>query len=361
VPGAGHRLVAGADGFATLYPYGLSIRLSGVDPRTAGDTARLLTAAAGPAERPPADTPVGEAAPPDARPAAAPAATAPLFAPVLAPPAMVPDEVRAKYASLVRSILAPSEIEVVVLGRPTVTGWQVDPRQRSVEIVCYLAVHDGPVSGDRLRDCIFPPGFKATSLRQAVSRTRTALGRSASGDPHILPAVKDGSYELGPGVRSDVQRLQALLTAARTAPEGVEVVLLRTALALVRGQPFSEAPAGGYGWASAEGISYALERQITDTAHRLGELAFAAGDARLAEWAARQGQRAVPRHEGLYCDLALAKLHQGDVDGFTSVRREAEAAAAAFDSLDGLQPETEEFFARALAQYQSLQQAASGG
>jgi nucleoid-associated protein YgaU len=361
VPGAGHRLVAGADGFATLYPYGLSIRLSGVDPRTAGDTARLLTAAAGPAERPPADAPVGEAAPQDARPAAAPAATAPLFAPVLAPPAMVPDEVRAKYASLVRSILAPSEIEVVLLGRPTVTGWQVDPRQRSVEIVCYLAVHDGPVSGDRLRDCIFPPGFKATSLRQAVSRTRTALGRSASGDPHILPAVKDGSYELGPGVRSDVQRLQALLTAARTAPEGVEVVLLRTALALVRGQPFSEAPAGGYGWASAEGISYALERQITDTAHRLGELAFAAGDARLAEWAARQGQRAVPRHEGLYCDLALAKLHQGDVDGFTSVRREAEAAAAAFDSLDGLQPETEEFFARALAQYQSLQQAASGG
>ena len=280
---------------------------------------------------------------------------------MLTPPAVVPDEVRAKYASLVRSILAPAEIEVVVLGRPTVTGWQVDPRQRSVEIVCYLAVHDGPVSGDRLRDCIFPPGFKATSLRQAVSRTRTALGRSASGDPHILPAVKDGSYELGPGVRSDVQRFQALLTATRTAPEGVEVVLLRTALALVRGQPFSEAPAGGYGWASAEGISYALERQITDTAHRLGELAFAAGDARLAEWAARQGQRAVPRHEGLYCNLALAKLHQGDVDGFTSVRREAEAAAAAFDSLDGLQPETEEFFARALAQYQSLQQAAAGG
>src|SRR4029450_1158354 len=139
-------------------------------------------------------------------------------------------------------------------------------------IVCYLAVHDGPVSGDRLRDCIFPPGFKATSLRQAVSRTRTALGRAASGDPHILPAVKDGSYELGPGVRSDAGRLRALLTAARTAPDGCEVALLRSALALVRGQPFSETPAGGYGWASAEGISYAPERQITDAAHRPGEL-----------------------------------------------------------------------------------------
>ena len=194
-------------------------------------------------------------------------------------------------------------------------------------------------------------------MRAAVRR---AWRRSASGDPHILPAVRDGSYELGPGVRSDAGRLQALLTAARTAPEVCEVVLLRSALALVRAQPFSDAPAGGYGWASAEGISYALERQITDAAHRLGELAFASGDARLAEWAARQGQRAVPRHEGLYCDLALAKLHQGDIGGFSSIRREAEAAAAAFDPLDGLQPETEEFFARALEQYLSLQQTASG-
>ncbi len=356
VPGAGHRLLAGADGFATLYPFGLSVRLSGVDARTAGDTTRLLTAAAAPA---PASGPPAMSTP-HASPVAPAATEVPLFAPVVTPPAEVPDDVRVKYASLVRSILAPVEIEVVVLGRPTVTGWQVDPRQRSVEIVCYLAVHDGPVSGDRLRDCIFPPGFKATSLRQAVSRTRTALGRSAAGDPHILPAVKDGCYELGPGVRSDVQRFQALLAAARTAPEACEVVLLRSALALVRGQPFSEAPAGGYGWASAEGVTYSLERQITDTAHRLGELAFASGDARLAEWAARQGQRAVPRHEGLYCNLALAKLRQGDVDGFNSIRREAEAAAAAFDSLDGLQPETQEFFARALEQYLSLQQAAAG-
>jgi nucleoid-associated protein YgaU len=346
-PGATNRLVAGADGCATLYPFGQSVRLSGVDAQTAGDTARLLAAAAAPAPAMPAPVTPSMRAP------------VPLFAPVAAAPPDVPDDVRVKYVSLIRGVLEPAEIEVVVLGRPAVTGWQTDPRQRSIEIVCYLAVHDEPVSGERLRDCIFPPGFKQTSLRQAVSRTRTALGRSATGDPHILPAVKDGSYELGPCARSDAGRLRALLTAARTAPAGCEVALLRSALALVRGQPFSETPAGGYGWASAEGISYALERQITDAAHRLGELAVAAGDARLAEWAARQGQRAVPRHEGLYCDLALAKLHQGDLGGFSAVRREAEAAAAVDDPLDGLQPETEEFFARALEQYQTLQRASS--
>jgi hypothetical protein len=69
----------------------------------------------------------------------------------------------------------------------------------------------------------------------------------------------------------------------------------------------------------------------------------------------------VPGHEGLYCDLALAKLRQDDVDGFTSVRREAEASAAAFDPLDGLQPETHEFFARVLARYKDLRDAAEGG
>jgi hypothetical protein len=345
--------VAGADGHATLYPFGLTVRLSGVDAQTAGDTARLLADAAAPTVLAAETGAHGDERRQNAQVPAA------LFAPVAATPPDVPDDVRVKYVSLIRGVLEPAEIEVGVLGRPTVTGWQADPRQRSIEIVCYLAVHDGPVSGERLRDCIFPPGFKATSLRQAVSRTRAALGRAASGDPHILPAVKDGSYELGPGVRSDASRFHELLTAARKAPAPCEVALLRSALALVRGQPFSETPAGGYGWASAEGISYALERQITDAAHRLGELAVAAGDARLAEWAARQGQRAVPRHEGLYCDLALAKLHQGDVGGFSAVRREAEAAAAADDPLEGLQPETEEFFARALEQYQTLQRASS--
>jgi nucleoid-associated protein YgaU len=351
VPRATVRLVAGADGYATLYPYGLSVRLSAVDPRTAGDTARLLTGAAAPIAPP---TATGAAAPwpvrNDVTPheerddAGADEAT---------------DEARERYAALIRSILEPGEIEVVVLGKPQVTGWEHEPRQRSIEIVCYLAVHDGAVTGEKLRDCIFPPGFKATSLRQAVSRTRTALGRSASGYPHILPAFAVGSYELGPAVRSDFRRFRALVAAARKAPAECEIQLLRTALGLVRAQPFSETPAGGYGWASAEGISYAVERIVTDTAQRLGELALAAGDPGLAEWAARQGQRAVPGHEGLYRDLALAKLRQGDVDGFSAVRREAEAAATTFDPLDGLQPETQEFFTRALAQYNDLRQAAN--
>jgi hypothetical protein len=268
-------------------------------------------------------------------------------------------DVQARYAALIRSILQPGEVEVVVLGSPQVTGWEHEPRQRSVEIVCYLAVHEGAVTGEKLRDCVFPPGFKPTSLRQAVSRTRTALGRSAAGYQHILPAFAAGSYELGPAVRSDYRRFQALVAAARRAPQDCEIKLLRTALGLVRAQPFSNCPPGGYGWASAEGISYALERMITDAAQRLCELALDADDARLAEWSARQGQRAVPGHEGLYRDLALAKLHQGDVDGFTSVRREAEASAATFDPLDGLQPETQEFFARALARYNDLRQAAN--
>jgi nucleoid-associated protein YgaU len=351
IPRAAHRLAAGADGFATLFPYRLTVRLCAVDAQLASDTARLLAGAAAAADAPAA--PVVAAVP-------APAATT-LFPSVAAAPPAVPDDVRATYTALTQAILRPGEVEVVLLGSPRVSGWASEPRQRSVEIVCYVAAHDAPVTGERLRDSIFPPGFKPASLREAISRTRTALGRAADGEPHMLPATREGTYALGPSVRSDLQRFQALLAAARRAPAACEIELLRTALALVRGQPFSDCPLGGYGWASAEGISYALERMIVDTAQRLNELAFAAGDARLAEWASRQGQRAVPGHEGLYCDLALAKLHQDDVDGFTSVRREAEAAAAAFDALDGLQPETHEFFNRVLAQYMDVRDAAQGG
>lgn len=351
IPRAAHRLAAGADGFATLFPYRLTVRLCAVDAQLASDTARLLAGTAAAADPPAASV--------------APAATTPgsttLFAPVAAAPPAVPDDVRSTYTALTQAILRPGEVEVVLLGSPLVSGWASEPRQRSVEIVCYLAAHDAPVTGERLRDSIFPPGFKPASLREAVSRTRTALGRAADGAPHMLPATREGTYALGPSVRSDLQRFQALLAAARRAPAACEIELLRSALALVRGQPFSDCPPGGYGWASAEGISYAVERMIVDTAQRLNELAFAAGDARLAEWASRQGQRAVPGHEGLYCDLALAKLHQDDVDGFTSVRREAEAAAAAFDALDGLQPETHEFFNRVLAQYMDVRDAAQGG
>jgi nucleoid-associated protein YgaU len=374
VPRAAVRLVAGADGYATLYPYGLAVRLSAVDDRTAGDTARLLAGAAEPVDAPaePVPAPAQEPAPWPAVPSTpaveageageAPAAAEEDDPPVpgwAAPVAEETMDVQSRYAALIRSILEPGEVEVVVLGSPQVTGWEHEPRQRSVEIVCYLAVHDGAVTGDKLRDAVFPPGFKATSLRQAVSRTRTALGRSAAGYQHILPAFAAGSYELGPAVRSDYRRFQALVAAARKAPADCEIKLLRTALGLVRSQPFSDTPPGGYGWASAEGISYALERLVTDAAHRLGELALAADDPRLAEWAARQGQRAVPGHEGLYRDLAMAKLHQGDVDGFMAVRREAEAAATTFDALDALQPETQEFFTKALAEYRDLRQAAN--
>ncbi|HEX6421659.1 MAG TPA: LysM peptidoglycan-binding domain-containing protein, partial [Acidimicrobiales bacterium] len=42
IPRAAHRLAAGADGFATLFPYRLTVRLCAVDAQVASDTARLL-------------------------------------------------------------------------------------------------------------------------------------------------------------------------------------------------------------------------------------------------------------------------------------------------------------------------------
>ena len=343
VDGATWRLVAGADGRAHLYPFGLAVTLSGVDQRTALDTAHLLTDAAAPAPAV-ADLPDRASVLLDPRP-------------LRAEP--VDPALEEKYDTLVASILEPGEIEVAVLGQPTVTGWKREPRDRSVEIVVYLATHEGPVPGERLRDRVFPPGFTGRSLAEAVSRTRRALGSSASsGDDHLLPA-RERTYQLGPGVRSDLSRYRRLHAAAQQAPVACEVKLLRAALALVRAQPFSDCPAGGYGWADAESLSYELQAMIADDAQRLAELALGCGEAALAEWAARQGLRASPGNESLFCDLATAKYHQGDVGGFRAVVDEARAFAARIDPLDGLQPRTHRLFGEIAAAFARAQHRAA--
>jgi hypothetical protein len=344
VDGATWRLVAGADGRAHLYPFGLAVTLSGVDQRTALDTAHLLTDAAAPAPAV-ADLPDRASVLLDPRPAR----------PEPVDPALVQ-----KYDTLVASILEPGEIEVSVLGPPTVTGWKREPRDRSVEIVVYLATHEKPVPGDRLRDRVFPPGFTGRSLAEAVSRTRRALGSSTSGDDHLLPA-RERTYQLGPGVRSDLSRFRRLHAAAQQAPVACEVKLLRAALALVRAQPFSDCPAGGYGWADAENISYELQALIADDAQRLAELALGRGNAGLAEWAARQGLRASPGNEALYCDLATAKYHQGDLPGFRAVVDEAQAFAHRLDPHDGLQPRTHRLFGEIAAAFARAQRRAASG
>ena len=113
----------GADGYATLYPYGLSVRLSAVDDRTAGDTARLLTGrCAADAGRVPARDRSGAAGPGRAprrpRPGRRRGAERPRRTTRRAGLAGAEEtmDVQSRYAALIRSILEPGEVEVVVLG-----------------------------------------------------------------------------------------------------------------------------------------------------------------------------------------------------------------------------------------------------
>ncbi|MGH9268486.1 MAG: AfsR/SARP family transcriptional regulator, partial [Acidimicrobiales bacterium] len=112
----------------------------------------------------------------------------------------------------------PAEVEVQVLGPvqvPTQGEWK---RAKSAELVAYLALHPRGVDHDQLCEALWPNQSPAGStLHSTVSVARTALGQSASGEPH-LPPVRAGRYGLAPSVATDWSRFQALSRAAESTP-----------------------------------------------------------------------------------------------------------------------------------------------
>ena len=74
--------------------------------------------------------------------------------------------------------------------------------------------HEQPVPSETLRCALWPlddDGNEVayTTFKQAMSRARSTLGTDSSGERH-LPDAHDGSYRLGPRVRSDWERFRQL-------------------------------------------------------------------------------------------------------------------------------------------------------
>ena len=91
--------------------------------------------------------------------------------------------------------------------------------------------------------------------------------------------------------------------------------LAQSALELVRGRPFEGLRSSD--WPILEGIGPAIEAAVVDLSGRLAGACLAAGDARGAEWAARQGLLVSPYDERLYRMLMRA----ADVGGNPGGRR----------------------------------------
>ena len=206
-------------------------------------------------------------------------------------------------------------VEVGVDGRPLRVG-----RAKSVELLVYLALHDGGVDTDRLWEALWPGrAMSAAVLHTTVSVARRSLRERTDRPPLVSDARGGRVYELTGRTRLDWDEFERL-AGQWCAPPTVAVSSLASALDLVRGAPFTSAAPGSYDW--ARGHRADMEEAIGSVAARLGELLLERGDAIGARRAARRGLRGAPYDERLYRVLMRAAHLANHAAGVESVMRE---------------------------------------
>jgi hypothetical protein len=334
VPAAPWRLSIDPDGRAQLYPLDLVFVAAGIDDDAVAATSALLTDAHD--DQDTIVTPEPAAAEADQH--------------ERAPVASSGNGHHPRVEDTIARILTPLPVEVRVLQpAPTVDGWHTDDpvRAKSTEMVVYLAVHDQPVRTDRLWHDLWSTDVAYATFKNAVTRTRTALGADSTGIRHLREAV-DGTYRLSAEVGCDWTRFQELTVAAGTAPDHEAVELLTAGLRLVTGRPFSAVPKGHYGWAEVDGTVTAIEVAVADAAHRLGQLALGRHDADLASWAAGQGLLATPEQLSLFETEMLARGIAGDIGGIKRAYTAAQRVVCDVDALDSVPPRTVDAYERAM-------------
>ncbi len=209
------------------------------------------------------------------------------------------------------------QVLLKVLGTMEIEGWRETPKRRIVsELTCYLALHAGrPVSGEVLRTALWPEAdseASAKSLRNYMSDLRRALGSE-----HV-PMARGTGYSVS--VRCDWTEFIALVRSAQLA--GVdEVAVLKEALSLVRGRPFTGVT---YNWAFSELLVSEMEVGVSEAACRLAALSMAAGDPATAAFAARRGLLASPFDVTLW-EIALRAAAAVSADELARTWRDARA------------------------------------
>ena len=164
-------------------------------------------------------------------------------------------------------------VVVKVLGAVEIEGWRETPKRRIVsELACYLAMHaGGPVSGEVLRAALWPEvdsEASAKSLRNYMSELRRALGSE-----HV-PTARGTGYAVSTSVTSDWGRFTRLVKSIQLIGSD-EPALLKEALSLVRGRPFTGVT---YNWAFSELLVSEMEVGVNQAARRLAAIAMEAGD-----------------------------------------------------------------------------------
>jgi nucleoid-associated protein YgaU/DNA-binding SARP family transcriptional activator len=204
-----------------------------------------------------------------------------------------------------------------VLGPIELSGTAATAGSRAAdlaEVAAFVMLHPG-CSGAQIAAELWPGRTGAVTIRDAqVARLREWLGTDAYGEEHLR--VTPHGYAMGPSVTCDwlefVQRVQA-----------GELV---SAVGLVRGRPFEDAPLRRYGW--AEALRQEMTALVIDTAHYVAEACLQEQNPRGAQNAAYRGLQAAPESELLYRDLLTALAALNDL---SSARQHADTLIAYAD------------------------------
>ncbi|MFI8802803.1 BTAD domain-containing putative transcriptional regulator [Micromonospora chalcea] len=224
----------------------------------------------------------------------------------------------------------PSRVQVSVLGPPSITDVAGHPplRAKALEVLVYLAVHDGAATVDAILDDLLPdaPTSKAPGrLYTYVSNLRAVLRHT--GGPGDYLTHPQNRYTLNPAlVDVDLWRMRAAIRAAERATDPqVRVAALRRAVDTYRGHL-----ADGVDYEWIEPYREAVRQQALDTYLALADA--------LADHPAHQltvldeAIRHSPYTEELYQHAMRARAALGQTDAIRSLRRALTRALAEIDA-----------------------------
>ncbi|RNH94083.1 BTAD domain-containing putative transcriptional regulator [Micromonospora aurantiaca] len=224
----------------------------------------------------------------------------------------------------------PRRVQVSVLGPPCITDAAGYPplRAKALEVLVYLAVHDGEATVDAILDDLLPdaPTSKAPGrLYTYVSNLRAVLRHT--GGPGDYLTHPQNRYMLNPAIVDvDLWRMRAAIRDAERATDPqARVVALRRAVDTYRGHL-----ADGVDYEWIEPYREAVRQQALDTYLALAE-SFAADPAHQLT-VLDEAIRHSPYTEELYQHAMRARAALGQTDAIRSLRRALTRALAEIDA-----------------------------
>ena len=243
-------------------------------------------------------------------------------------------------------------VEIGILGPLAVEAdGPVDDERRDLltEIVVHVAVHQGGVHPQVLTAAVWPRGIGAESRDAALAAAQEWLGRDRDGEFRLRP--RDGRWTLSrDGVRFDWDVFRSLVNRSLD-PAHDPIDSLRTALSVVRGQPWVDLPAGRYSWLAHDRIERDPVVAVVVAARRLAAMCAEAGNAAGAREALLRGLAVAPVDEDLWRDALRLAARLGRRSDVKAVADSMYAAIATHGSPLGATAETDELVEELLPGY----------